>query len=91
MSCPKVSQLASYDGGDDWEVGVEEYKRHLDKVYRLCWKCEEVLSSRLGEQDASLAPSVLAHRLETSRLNRSDRLAGGGGRGYGDISQRRRS
>jgi len=74
----KVSQLASYDGGDDWEVGVEEYKRHLDKVYRLCWKCEEVLSSRLGEQDASLAPSVLAHRLETSRLNRSDRLAGGG-------------
>jgi len=74
----KVSQMASYsyqgENGQDWDSGVEDYARHLERVYRLCSKCEDVLFVKLSQQDSKLTPGLLAHRLETSRLNNSFRI-----------------
>jgi hypothetical protein len=37
--------------------------------YRLCPDCEETLAARLSAQDAKLAPTLLAYRLESSRCH----------------------
>ncbi len=39
--------------------------------FRLCAVCEAVLADRLGEQNAIIAPALLEHKLETSRLANS--------------------
>lgn len=72
----KVSQMSSYQGehGEDWERGVEDYARHLERVYRLCSRCQDVLRVKLNDQDSKLTPGLLAHRLETSRINNSLRI-----------------
>ena len=38
-------------------------------VLRLCAGCEEVLASKLLDQDNKLAPGIIEHKLETSRLS----------------------
>jgi len=62
----KISQLASFCGDEAEEL--EEYRAHLERVYRLCAECEDVLSGRLEEQNNILTPGLIEHRLETSRL-----------------------
>jgi len=64
----KVSQLARFskEGRE-----LEEYRQHLEKVYRLCPGCEDVLATKLGEQDRKLANKLIAFKLEKSRLNTS--------------------
>ena len=64
----KISQLAKcpHEGAQ-----LEEYRDHLEQVYRLCPLCEDHLASRLAEQDRSLAGKLLEWRLENSRLNSS--------------------
>jgi len=64
----KVSQLARFsrDGHE-----LEEYKEHLEKVYRLCPMCEDVVATKLGNQDRKLANKLIEFRLERSRLNTS--------------------
>jgi len=62
----KISQLASFCGDEGEEL--EEYRAHLERVYRLCAECEDVLSGRLEEQSNILTPGLIEHRLETSRL-----------------------
>lgn len=62
----KISQLSSFTGeGRE----LEEYKDHLERVYRLCGSCDEFLANRLSSQDSILAPGVIEHKLETSRLH----------------------
>ena len=64
----KVSQLARcpHEGAE-----LEEYRDHLEKVYRLCPECEDTLQGVLAEQDRSLAGKLLEWRLENSRLSSS--------------------
>jgi hypothetical protein len=62
----KIKQLASFTGDGEEQ---EEYRLHLERVYRLCAGCEEILASKLKEQDNKLAPGIIEHRLETSRLS----------------------
>eukprot|EP00092_Neocalanus_flemingeri_P039481 GFUD01042987.1.p1 GENE.GFUD01042987.1~~GFUD01042987.1.p1 ORF type:complete len:648 (-),score=215.18 GFUD01042987.1:484-2427(-) len=64
----KVAQLAKFprDGRE-----LEEYTDHLEKVYRLCPGCEDVLATKLGDQDRKLANKLIEFRLERSRLNSS--------------------
>ena len=77
----KVAQLArSRSEGQE----LEEYAMHLERAYRLCAACEEEVRSRVRRQDAILAPGVLEHRLERSRLDRS-RVGGEGKRGRGSV------
>ena len=66
----KISQLAKYprDGEE-----LEEYREHLERVYRLCPHCEDFVSSKLSDQDSGLAAKVIAWKLERSRLNSSKR------------------
>jgi len=68
----KVSQLARFskDGQE-----LEEYKEHLEKVYRLCAECEDVVATKLGDQDRKLANKLIEFRLERSRLNTSHSLS----------------
>ena len=47
---------------------LEEYSAHLERVYRLCPACDAAVAAKLAEQDRTLAPALLEHRLETSRL-----------------------
>eukprot|EP00088_Acartia_fossae_P046147 TRINITY_DN4978_c0_g1_i2.p1 TRINITY_DN4978_c0_g1~~TRINITY_DN4978_c0_g1_i2.p1 ORF type:complete len:699 (+),score=110.08 TRINITY_DN4978_c0_g1_i2:27-2123(+) len=61
----KMNQIASFTGDDQ---SLEEYIAHLERVYKLCAVCEEVVSEKLGEQNAILTPGLLEHKLETSRL-----------------------
>jgi hypothetical protein len=61
----KLNQLSSFSSDDN---EFEEYKAHLERVYRLCAVCEAVLAERLGEQNAIITPGLLEHRLETSRI-----------------------
>ena len=71
----KIAALGKAQGeGEE----VEQYADHLERAYRLCAACEEVVAARLRRQDALLAPSVLHHRLERSRLERSARSREGG-------------
>jgi len=64
----KVAQLAKFprEGKE-----LEEYRDHLEKVYRLCPGCEDILATKLGEQDRKLANKLIEFRLERSRLNSS--------------------
>jgi len=64
----KVSQLARFnkEGRE-----LEEYRQHLEKVYRLCPDCEDVLATKLGEQDRKLANKLIEFKLERSRMNSS--------------------
>jgi len=64
----KVSQLARFskEGRE-----LEEYRHYLEKVYRLCPGCEDVLATKLGEQDRKLANKLIEFKLERSRLNSS--------------------
>jgi len=75
----KVSQLARFnkDGQE-----LEEYRQHLERVYRLCAVCEDVLASKLMEQDRKLANKVLEVRLERSRLNHSMQVPRTNSSGY---------
>jgi len=65
----KVAQLAKFprEGKE-----LEEYREHLEKVYRLCPGCEDVLAVKLGEQDRRLANKLIEFKLERSRLNSSN-------------------
>ena len=53
------------------ETELEEYRQHLEKVYRLYPGCTDILTSKLGEQDRKLANKLLEFMLERSRLNTS--------------------
>merc|ERR1719239_1951749 len=64
----KIAQLSS-SNSEGFEL--DEYAAHLERAYRLCASCEDLVASKLGSQDAKLAPSVLEFRLEKSRLERS--------------------
>jgi len=66
----KVSQLARFnkDGQE-----LEEYRQHLEKVYKLCAVCEDFLATKLLEQDRKMANKLLEVRLERSRLNSSSK------------------
>jgi len=64
----KISQLAKFPHEG---AKLEEYRDHLEQVYRLCPICEDHLASRLADQDRSLAGKLLEWRLENSRLNSS--------------------
>jgi len=61
----KISQLSSFCGEG---LELNEYRAHLERVYRLCPECDEKVVSKLAQQDALLAPGVIEHKLETSRL-----------------------
>ena len=50
---------------------MEEYRQHLEKVYKLCAVCEDFLATKLLEQDRKMANKLLEVRLERSRLNSS--------------------
>jgi len=65
----KVSQLSRFkkEGHE-----LEEYRQHLEKVYKLCAECEDVVATKLMEQDRRMANKLLEVRLETSRLNSSN-------------------
>ena len=64
----KISQLARYprEGPE-----FDEYRAHLETVYRLCPECDDLVCSLLAEQDRGLAAKLLGWRLETSRLSSS--------------------
>ena len=64
----KISQLARFprEGPE-----FEEYRAHLETVYRLCPECDDVVSGLLAEQDRGLAAKLLGWRLENSRLSSS--------------------
>merc|ERR1719239_1442879 len=64
----KIAQLSS-SNSEGFEL--DEYAAHLERAYRLCASCEDLVASKLRSQDAKLAPSVLEFRLERSRLERS--------------------
>ena len=71
----KISQLARYP-----REGPEfaEYRDHLEKVYRLCPDCEDVLGGLLAEQDRGLAAKLMEWRLENSRTaSRTQQRTGG--------------
>ena len=68
----KIAQLSNSQSEG---VELDEYAAHLERAYRLCAACEDLVATKLRGQDAKLAPSVLEYRLERSRLERS----GGGG------------
>jgi len=63
-----VSQLARFskEGRE-----LEEYRQHLEKVYKLCPGCEDILANKLGEQDRKLANKLIEFKLERSRFNTS--------------------
>jgi len=74
----KVAQLAaSTSEGEE----LEEYRRHLERVYRLCPPCVDVVEEVVRRQDRQLAPSVLQVKLEQSRLNQSCLTSSQGWRG----------
>ena len=64
----KISQLARFprEGAE-----LEEYRTHLEKVYRLCPECEDTVTGILAEQDRNLAGKLIEWRLENSRLSSS--------------------
>jgi len=66
----KIAQLSNTHS-EGFEL--DEYAAHLERAYRLCAACEDFVATKLGGQDAKLAPSVLEFRLERSRLERSGR------------------
>lgn len=66
----KISQLAKFPKGDE---ELDEYKEHLERVYRLCAACEDVVASKLSDQDRKLASNVIAYNLERSRLSNKER------------------
>ena len=68
----KIAQLSNSQSEG---VELDEYAAHLERAYRLCAACEDLVATKVRGQDAKLAPSVLEYRLERSRLERS----GGGG------------
>ena len=77
----KISQLARYP-----REGPEfaEYQAHLEKVYRLCPDCEDVVGGLLAEQDRGLAAKLMEWRLENSRLAAS-RLQQRSSRGWAGL------
>jgi len=62
----KIAQLARFpkDGPE-----LDEYTEYLEKVYRLCPECEDIVAIKLGEQNRELADKLLQFKLEQSRLN----------------------
>jgi len=62
----KISQLAASDlEGED----LGHYVKHLDRVYRLCPPCEQVLGEKILTQDRKFAPTLLQFKLEKSKFN----------------------
>uniref|UniRef100_A0A0K2TLM9 Transmembrane protein 201 [Octodon degus] n=1 Tax=Lepeophtheirus salmonis TaxID=72036 RepID=A0A0K2TLM9_LEPSM len=68
--CLKVSQLSAFVPKDErnFDMEIEDYEAHLERVYRLCRQCEAALHQKLGEQDAKIRPNLLSWRLESNRL-----------------------
>ncbi|QQP32348.1 Transmembrane protein 201, partial [Caligus rogercresseyi] len=54
--CLKVSQLSAFvpQNENNFEAEVEAYEAHLERVYRLCRRCEATLHQKLGAQDSKI-------------------------------------
>ena len=65
--------LFFFKNTNSFKTSFEIFKKHFlclqYFVLRLCAGCEEVLASKLLEQDNKLAPGIIEHKLETSRLS----------------------
>lgn len=58
----KIHQLASFvpDVEEDYDEEVEEYKRQLEQVYKLCSRCERVVKRTLNDVKRNILGSKLA-------------------------------
>ncbi|XP_021694474.1 uncharacterized protein LOC5566213 isoform X2 [Aedes aegypti] len=58
----KIHQLASFvpDVEDNYDEEVEEYKRQLEQVYKLCSRCERVVKRTLNDVKRNILGSKLA-------------------------------
>ena len=65
----KIRQLAKFVPEDPRreDEEMERYRRHLERAYKLCRKCEAHLFQRLGEQSSWLKPKLLSFRIEKNR------------------------
>ncbi|XP_071109660.1 transmembrane protein 201-like [Haliotis cracherodii] len=74
----KVKQLASFVpmNEDNYDVEIDAYKDHLERVYELCDPCKVTVEHELMKQDDALRAKLHANTSDTSNTSQTSHMDG---------------